>query len=95
MNKSKAVSWNDIKKDLLANPEIKYEYEKLDPEYEIIRALIDLRVELNMSQKELADKIGTRQSNISRLESGSYNPSLKFLKKVSKALGKELKLTLV
>lgn len=47
-----------------------------------------------MSQEDLAKRIGTRQENISRLESGSYNPSLRFLKKVAEGLGKKLHISL-
>jgi transcriptional regulator with XRE-family HTH domain len=52
--------------------------------------MIKIRIEQGLTQKELAEKIGTRQSNISRIESGKYNPSLEFLKKVAKGLNKEL-----
>ncbi|MHB1664612.1 MAG: helix-turn-helix domain-containing protein [bacterium] len=52
--------------------------------------MIKIRTEQGLTQKELAVKIGTRQGNISRLESGEYNPSLQFLKKVAKGLNKEL-----
>ena len=52
------------------------------------------REEKNMTQKQLAEKIGTRQSNIARLESGNYNPSFQFLQRVAKALDKKLTFTL-
>lgn len=74
----------------LKNPEFSKEYKTLEPEYEVIKQIIKSRIEQNMTQKELAEKIGIKQSNISRLESGNYNPSLEFLKKVADALGKEL-----
>ena len=80
----------DIKKQLLQNPEVKNEYEKLKILYDIKREIIKLRLEQGISQKELAEKVGTRQSAISRLESGEYNPSIEFLSKVAHALGKEL-----
>jgi DNA-binding XRE family transcriptional regulator len=73
-----------------ASPDLYEEYKALKPEYEIIRQIIQVRAEQNLTQKELADKIGIRQSNISRLESGNYNPSLEFLKKIADGLGKEL-----
>jgi len=72
------------------DPALLDEYKALQPEYEIIKQIIQARTEQNLTQKELADKIGIKQSNISRLESGSYNPSLDFLKKVADGLGKEL-----
>ena len=53
------------------------------------------RIEKNITQNQLAEMIGTKQSNISRLESGEYNPSLEFLNKVAQALGKSLEIRLV
>ena len=88
-----SISWKEVKSRLLTNSELSKAIKELEPEYEIIKQIIKARIEQNISQKELAERIGTRQSNISRLESGDYNPSLQFLKKVAKGLGKELHLT--
>ncbi len=52
-------------------------------------------MEQNISQRELADRMGTKQANISRLENGNANPSLDFLKRLAKALGKKLEIKLV
>lgn len=84
------VSWEEIKKDLLKDPEFAREVKLLEPEYEMVKQIIKARIELNLSQKELANRVGTKQSNISRLEGGNYNPSIQFLKKVAHGLGKEL-----
>ncbi|HPZ09964.1 MAG TPA: helix-turn-helix transcriptional regulator [Candidatus Eremiobacteraeota bacterium] len=84
------VSWEEIKKDLLKDPEFAKEVKLLEPEYEMVKQIIKARIELNLSQKELANRVGTKQSNISRLEGGNYNPSIQFLKKVAHGLGKEL-----
>jgi DNA-binding XRE family transcriptional regulator len=84
------VSWENLKKELLADPDTYREYKTLEPEYEVIRQIIKARIEQDLTQAELARLIGTKQSNISRLESGDYNPSLQFLKRVAKGLGKEL-----
>ena len=65
-------------------------YEELTPELDIARQTIRLRVKLGMTQSELAEKIGTRQSNISRLENAVGHPSLSLLKRVAKALGANL-----
>lgn len=81
---------NDVKNHIMQSPEVKNEYEKLEPIYEIKKQIIKLRIEQGLSQKELADKIGTRQSAISRLENDDYNPSVDFLNKVADALGKKL-----
>ena len=77
-------------KALKENPELYEEYKELEPEYELIKQDIKIRKDQELTQKELADRTGTRQSNISRLEQGEYNPSLKFLKKLAQGLGKEL-----
>lgn len=79
-----------LKAELFKNPALKAEYDALEPEYELIKQLIEARAEKNMTQKQLAEKIGTRQSNIARLESGNYNPSFQFLQRVAKALDKKL-----
>ena len=52
------------------------------------------RKEKNLTQKDLAKLIGTKQSNISRLESGNYNPTIEFLNKVDVVVGKELKVSI-
>ena len=70
------------------------EYDKLKPRYEIISEIIKARRVQNITQEELALRIGTQKSNISRLESGTYNPSLDFLSKIAKGLGKEIHIEL-
>ena len=57
---------------------------------EIASQLQQVRKEQGMTQERLAEKVGTRKSNISRLESGRYNPSLDFLEKVAGGLGREI-----
>lgn len=69
-------------------------YDALAPQYEIIRAEIESRRAIGMTQKQLAEKMGTAQANISRFESGTYNPSLAFLQKMADSLGKTLKISL-
>ncbi|MDD2402308.1 MAG: helix-turn-helix transcriptional regulator [Clostridia bacterium] len=80
----------EVKKQILQSPEVQREYDELKVLYDIKREIIKLRIEQGLSQKELANKINTKQSAISRLESGDYNPSLEFLSKVAIAFGKEL-----
>lgn len=81
-------------KQLKENPKLKRHYDELEPEYAIIRAVMRKRIKKGMTQSQLAHKIGTKQSAIARLESGSYNPSFAMLKKVAKALDVELKISL-
>lgn len=87
---SVGMTFLDVKKHLLKDEDFSKEYEKLKPRYAIISQIIDARKEQNMTQAELAKRVGTQKSNISRLESGNYNPSLDFLIKVVHCLGKEL-----
>ncbi len=85
------MNFNEYKsKAFTDDPKLYEEYKMLEPEYEIVRQVILAREKQNMTQKQLAQKIGIKQSNISRLESGNYNPSLEFLQKVASGLGKEL-----
>ena len=85
---------DEVKKILLEDPETRIEYEKLRPRYEAISLLLKARKEQNITQEELAKRIGTQKSNISRFENGSCNPSLDFLAKAAQALGKELRIEL-
>lgn len=84
------VKFEKIKEELMKDKEFEAEYEKLKPRYEIISQIIEARKEQNITQEELALRVGTQKSNISRLESGSYNPSLDFLVKIAKSLGKDI-----
>lgn len=83
-------NWDDVKKELLKDPETRAEYERLKPRFKVISLLIGLRLEYGLTQKQLAEKVGTKQSAIARLESGSVNPSIDFLDKVVSAMGKRL-----
>lgn len=88
------VSFEEVKADLLKDEKFKSEYERLRPRYEAIEQIVRARKEQNMTQEELAKRIGTQKSNISRLESGNYNPSLDMLIKIAEALGRRLKIEL-
>ena len=78
----------------MKDAEFKAEYEKLKPRYDIISQIIEERAKQNITQEELAFRVGTQKSNISRLESGTYNPSLDFIVKVAHSLEKEITITL-
>lgn len=84
------ISFGEMKADMLRDEEFKTEYEKLKPRYQAIEQIIRARKEQNITQSELAKRVGTQKSNISRLESGNYNPSLDFFVKVAESLGKSL-----
>ncbi len=89
-----SVSFDTIKSELMQDDEFRSEYEKLQPRYDIISQIIEARKAQNMTQSELAKLVGTQKSNISRLESGNYNPSLDFLIRVANSLGKNIKIQL-
>ena len=89
------MEWSKAKALILKNEEVKREYDLMEIEYKIIEEIIMARKEKNLTQRGLAQLIGTKQSNISRLESGNYNPSLDFLQKVATAMGKKLEVRIV
>lgn len=88
------VKFSEVKQLLMRDEDFKAEYEKLKPRYDVISQIIEVRTSQNITQEELALRVGTQRSNISRLESGTYNPSLDFLIKVAQSLGKKVKVTL-
>lgn len=87
--------FRDYLNEQLLNSEFAEEYEIQKPEYEAIRAVIAARLEQHMTQKELAEKTGIRQSNISRIESGSTSPTVETLARIAAGLGKQLKIDFV
>jgi ribosome-binding protein aMBF1 (putative translation factor) len=88
-------SHKDYLNEQLKNPEFAAAYEALEPQYQIARAIIAARLESGMTQAELAEKVSLSQSNISRLESGTFNPTVQTLEKVATGLGKKLTLNFV
>jgi len=94
MTPIKLVPFSEFKKKALRDPEIKAAYDDLEPEYKIIESVIRHRIEKNLTQKQLAEKMGTTQSAIARLESGNANPSLAFLKRMAAALNTKLEISL-
>ena len=79
----------------MEDPEFKKEWDDLEIEYQVQAELIRARLESNMTQAELAQKSGIRQSNISRIENGNAVPRLDTLKVLAHAMGKNLKITMV
>lgn len=79
----------------LNDPEFAEEYEKMRPEYEAVRAVIAARLESGMTQKELAEKTGIRQSNLSRIEQGISSPTIDTLARIAAGMGKKLKIDFV
>ena len=88
-------TFNAFLENQLKNPEFKTEWERLEPEFQIIRSLIEVRKEKHLSQKELAKITGINQADISRIENGNANPSLRTLQRLATGLGMKLKLEFV
>lgn len=86
-------SYTKFKAKILQDKEIAKSYEKLEPEFALIKIIIEKRLEKGLSQRDLACKVGTKQSAISRLESGRSNPSMAFLQKIAKALNSNLEVS--
>ena len=87
--------YKEYKKKALENPEVKSEYDALGPEYDIIQVMIDARKDQKLTQKELSDRTGITQADISRIEKGTRNPSLEMLKRLAKGLGMQLKVEFI
>lgn len=83
-------SWSQLRKELLRDPKVKKEYDKLEARYALIDKVIGERIKRKLTQAQLAKKAGTKQSAIARLESGNVNPSLNFMEKIATALGMRL-----
>ena len=79
----------------MEDPAFAAEYEAQRPEYEAIRAVIAARLACNMTQKELAERTGINQADISKLENGTRNPSVNLLKRLADGMGMALKIEFV
>lgn len=91
--KRKFDTLEEVMAEAMKNPELKKEYDKLQPEYELIGKIIEARIHQKMTQKDIANRMGTKQSALARLESGRANPTLNFVQKLATALGTDITLT--
>ena len=89
------MKYSDIKEMFLADSETKKAYEELEQEYQLIYAMVESRREKNLSQQELADVTGINRSDISKIENGNANPSLRTIKRVAKGLGKKVEIRFI
>lgn len=90
------ITFDDYLKETLAkDPELREEYQNLEPEFSVIQAIIDARVSSGMSQQELSKKTGIAQGDISKIERGNGNPSVKTLQRLAAGMGKKLKIEFV
>lgn len=82
-------------KEQLKDPAFKEEYDALEPEFTIIQAIVDARNASGLTQKQLAQRTGIAQADISKLENGNANPSLRTLRRLAAGLGAQLKIEFV
>ena len=88
-------SFNDMLEKQLKDEEFRKEYEAIQPEMDVIRAIVDARASQNLTQKELAERTGINQADISKIENGTRNPSLNLLKRLADGMGMVLKIEFI
>ena len=86
---------NDMLSEQLKDEEFRKEYEAIQPEMDVIRAIVDARTSQNLTQKELAERTGINQADISKLENGTRNPSVNLLKRLAEGMGMALRIEFV
>jgi len=84
--------FREFLEEQLQDPEFRKEWDALEPEFAIVQALIDTRKNAGLTQKQLSERTGIAQSDISKLESGDGNPSLKTLKRLAAAMDMTIKI---
>ena len=89
------TNYKDFLNEQLKDPEFKKEYDALDAEFSIIQAMLDARKAAGLTQKDQADRTGIAQADISKLENGNANPSLRTLQRLADGMGLKLKLEFV
>ena len=85
----------EFKSEQMKNPEFAKEYHSMQPEMDVIRAIVDARASQNLTQKQLAERTGIDQADISKLENGTRNPSINLLKRLADGMGMALKIEFV
>lgn len=91
MNKN----FRDLLNERLKDENFKKEFDELTPEYEVVKAFLNARKQSNMTQKELSEKSGVAQSDISKLENGNSNPSIKMLQRLANSMNMHIKVEFV
>ena len=84
-----------VKAEQMENPAFAKEYEAIQPEMDVIKAIVEARTSQNLTQKELAERTGINQADISKLENGTRNPSVNLLKRLAEGMGMTLKIEFV
>lgn len=88
----KMITFEEVKRDLMKDPEFRKEWERSEPEYQLNRAIIKARIDKKMTQKELAKRAKTTQAVISRIQNSSVSPTLALVQRIAEAMGKKLEI---
>ncbi|MCI6089914.1 MAG: helix-turn-helix transcriptional regulator [Erysipelotrichaceae bacterium] len=89
------ITYKEYNNKCLEDSNFKKEYDDLEPEYDIINAMIKVRKERGLTQKQLSELTGISQADISRIENGTRNPSLEMIKRLATGMGMRLKLEFI
>ena len=93
-NKTKEyTTFREIHNKWMKDPKFRKARQELEFEFALVRAILNARINKGLTQKKLAEKIGTKQSSIARFESGTYNPTLAFVQKLANALDVKIKIS--
>ena len=90
-----STKFNDFLQEQLQDPEFRKEYEALQPEHAVVQAIIDARKNAGLTQKELSERTGIAQGDISKLENGNANPSLRTLQRLAAGMGMQVKIEFI
>lgn len=89
------ITYKEYKNKCLEDSNFEKEYDDLEPEYDNINAMIKVRKERGLTQKQLSELTGISQADISRIENGTRNPSLEMIKRLATGMGMRLKLEFI
>ena len=88
-------TFDDMLDEQLKDIKFRKEYEDIQPEMDVIRAIVDARTAQNLTQKELSKRTGINQADISKLENGTRNPTVSLLKRLAEGMGMELRIQFI
>ena len=88
-------TFDDMLNEQLEDIKFRKEYEDIQPEMDVIRAIVDARTSQNLTQKELSKRTGINQADISKLENGTRNPTVSLLKRLAEGMGMELRIQFI
>lgn len=87
--------FNQFLEEQLQDDELRQEYVNLQPEFDVIKAMVEARISQNLTQQQLAERTGINQADISKLENGTRNPSIKLLKRLADGMDMALKIEFI